>query len=1265
MPPEDQVLVDLELAQLNRFQHNAPLVETDDAQGRKFLGNAMPSSMSANGTGDEPVFRGPPMKEPNLAAMESAHAQPPSLQSVARPLPSANPAESEIKSTSAPSFANDEDRVPSASELPPLVRDGAAASSEAADGDLPKQELPRADHHHSSPEDPRSEPERAEEDRFPPSVETKRDAPAAVVAVDDDDDDDEESGTKLEDRVKKAPKRLEQYSKYVQLMEDRMTFLEEKFRKLENRGELVPPPEVSRQTEGKAAIPELRYVRWEDFKTKYVDEQTYAIEVLVGGARYWYQRQNDEWMRRWRAGNEDPAAAYEGPDGQDPESNDELPERIRINSRPLLAILCNVCLQDAGEWAEPRVMLRPFKLLVRYDAQIREVYDKLAAQWAEKGLEQADAPAPADAAAAAHAEGAEVAPDAAPVDAAEKADHDAERTKLARSTVAAAKNKTSKDASDDLVGSLEALKDLQCLIDFMDQRIAPVVERFRNRSRRSVQFHELWLLFKAGDLIYCPRRADLAQKEDDAAPSDAVNQGRYQIAFKIFHVDGGRAKLSRKDNVGDQPSLKDRLNPFQIWSYYVDYDGENYGAVGNYTTIQPFEGERQICSLEAFPLDYADNYPALYEELKARGLKFQSVLHQKHLFYEGTTYTSNPNGSIPGILSKHSEHVNSEVIVDFTEGFKLGPAKALYNADLEWLEEHITTTKYADEFDEDYPTTIWRERNQKEVHSHRSDNIFNDDTMDLRYSKMHLTTDPFLKSVTEIDTEVGLNNQDAVRQDDILLLPSRVIGYVLRGRKWALLNVQFLRSIVPKSDGFKDLKLPSGHKEMVQALVRSHSMRRDIDAAAKDSTDFDVVRGKGRGLIILLHGVPGVGKTSTAECVAESTGKPLFPITCGDLGLLPQEVEESLQSIFHLAQTWDCVLLLDEADIFLAQRTRTDLKRNALVSVFLRVLEYYMGILFLTTNRVGAFDEAFKSRIHISLYYPELAKPQAMKIWEMNLERTKKIDRERTKTATIPGLVIDEDEIRIFAEDHWIEHHNAIGKWNGRQIRNAFQTASALALYEAHMQNVERLTKAERVAGAEDVNGNGNVVPIAPQLGRRHFEKVAKSTLQFDQYMEETLGKSDADAAHFRGDRTDRFRPSPRPDRQPPPQQQQQQPYGGGRMYAGPPAPPDPGPYHDYHDYHDYEYVDPSNAPLPPLTSTRPSAIRSSRGTPRRSLRPESSAPPGLGRGGLGGHAHAHGQTDFVEYHAQTAWTGGPEVAKALGAPAPYDGGYEDEDDFD
>lgn len=156
-----------------------------------------------------------------------------------------------------------------------------------------------------------------------------------------------------------------------------------------------------------------------------------------------------------------------------------------------------------------------------------------------------------------------------------------------------------------------------------------------------------------------------------------------------------------------------------------------------------------------------------------------------------------------------------------------------------------------------------------------------------------------------------------------------------------------LRAIERQDNAWQDLEIPVGHKNIVQSLIDTHFSQ----DKARD-TQFDLVRDKGKGVIILLHGVPGVGKTATAECVAASNQRPLLPITCGDLGLKPQEVEATLQTSFQLAQAWNCVMLLDEADVFLAQRTNQDIERNALVSVFLRVLEYYEGVLFLTTNRV-------------------------------------------------------------------------------------------------------------------------------------------------------------------------------------------------------------------------------------------------------------------------------------------------------------------------
>ena len=80
--------------------------------------------------------------------------------------------------------------------------------------------------------------------------------------------------------------------------------------------------------------------------------------------------------------------------------------------------------------------------------------------------------------------------------------------------------------------------------------------------------------------------------------------------------------------------------------------------------------------------------------------------------------------------------------------------------------------------------------------------------------------------------------------------------------------------------------------------------------------------------------------------------------------------------MFFSARKWGCVLLLDEADVFLAKRGKggDNIDRNALVSVFSRILKYYSVILFLKINRIGSFDEAFKSRIHVPCTIPYSAR---------------------------------------------------------------------------------------------------------------------------------------------------------------------------------------------------------------------------------------------------------------------------------------------------
>jgi hypothetical protein len=132
-------------------------------------------------------------------------------------------------------------------------------------------------------------------------------------------------------------------------------------------------------------------------------------------------------------------------------------------------------------------------------------------------------------------------------------------------------------------------------------------------------------------------------------------------------------------------------------------------------------------------------------------------------------------------------------------------------------------------------------------------------------------------------------------------------------------------------------------------------------------------------------------------------------VSVGELGTDARTLEHQLSRILEVAHIWGAVLLLDEADVFLERRSVHDLHRNALVSIFLRLLEYFQGILFLTTNRVETFDEAFQSRIHIALRYNDLDQKAKKQIWKTFLNMVEKdirtIEAEKAAKAAAEDVV--------------------------------------------------------------------------------------------------------------------------------------------------------------------------------------------------------------------------------------------------------------------
>ncbi|KAI1739152.1 AAA family ATPase [Xylaria scruposa] len=326
--------------------------------------------------------------------------------------------------------------------------------------------------------------------------------------------------------------------------------------------------------------------------------------------------------------------------------------------------------------------------------------------------------------------------------------------------------------------------------------------------------------------------------------------------------------------------------------------------------------------------------------------------------------------------------------------------------------------------------------------------------------------------------EKAMNCQEPPEDPFLLLLPPKILGFGLHDKKWKNLFVKHLNPVQWNKKAFEQLVLDPQKKELIEAMVRTH---------INSSIATDVIEGKGKGLIILLHGGPGTGKTLTAESVAELAERPLYRVTCGDIGTDPESVERYLESVLYIGTIWKAVVLLDESDVFLEEREKTDLQRNALVSVFLRVLEYYEGILILTSNRVGIFDEAFKSRVQLTLHYPPLDAKGRWQIWDNFIRLLQKQQEQATtqasnrNTGLADGEQVNTEELRdkidVLAKENL----------NGRQIRNAITSARRLARFRNK------------------------------PLSYTHLDQTIRVVDEFEKYVEKTHGHSARDYARATG----------------------------------------------------------------------------------------------------------------------------------------------------
>ncbi|KAF2191445.1 P-loop containing nucleoside triphosphate hydrolase protein [Zopfia rhizophila CBS 207.26] len=581
-----------------------------------------------------------------------------------------------------------------------------------------------------------------------------------------------------------------------------------------------------------------------------------------------------------------------------------------------------------------------------------------------------------------------------------------------RENFAPGEREADEDDSEPCEVEEDTYEHLGIVLKFLQQTLKDSLEKEKARHARDVPvttYDLLWTLFRPGiDVYFDTQSCGILDSYVVRSVNWEINNGspvRYTIS---------------------------------LWNLY--YNAIYVGPRIYQAVVLPFDGEKEIADLDIFPCEYLrkdkhkETVDDMRKRLEKRGKMFYRLTSKQCMWYDGLT-TTFPRHRFTGL-----------VMID-TESYwvSLNSDKPQPNGKLPPPPPPPLLSDDVGERSIGGIPTCFCKRCVK-LNNVKKKSRFAD------YARINPMT---TKELTP---------------HQYFLCDRSVHGFIMKVRNWHRLDVSNFSE--PKYDIklVDELVLEPSTRTLIKSLSSKYTRNESapqtpatshaiIDTSDQWSADF--VQGKGEGLIFLLHGKPGVGKTYTAECIAEFTKRPLLSLTCTDIGTNPMTIESKLTYWFKLAKHWGAILLIDEADIYMEQRVTQDLERNNLVAGFLRAIEYYQGILFLTTNRVGTFDEAFMSRIHVSVHYPDFDDEERGEVWETFF---KKLERERGNSFTVAeqtrNYVKSSKEVRAV-------------KWNGREIRNAFQTAVALAEAEDSkdkqgriMLNQDHIRSIVRVSGA-------------------------------------------------------------------------------------------------------------------------------------------------------------------------------------------------------
>lgn len=440
-----------------------------------------------------------------------------------------------------------------------------------------------------------------------------------------------------------------------------------------------------------------------------------------------------------------------------------LPERIRVNSTHIIEMLSSIHGSSMGsddEKPSSLVLLRPFRILNAYEKDIRERTLKLAGQTEA------------------------VAGEKVPVEVDASKQQEASETSRSNEEP----NEKANEATLTIEEMAERTDQLKCLCEFMDKFLAPKATYLNSVSYDKVFFPDLWFLFQPGtDVI----SADGKQ----AYRVISVQSKRHKGVDRWADLWNWRSEKSDSgSDSGSSRSRNDARGDFVIKCVYIHFDGRSIGPVLKTFSINKWEGEKDITYLEIFPLRFLVSKrlkeslisstaegPAdkpgkslesgireLREKLVERGRKFVEVAGVKQMYYAGFA------------ADTHDE-IESQVMVDFGEALS-------HKSRSTWIPKirRITGAEWlsnSDDNDEKCTADCCWEENVHDdsyVEVNNAEKYLNDLMAEVKDTPHRLPSAIiFPRSLEDIKTE-----ENALKDDELMLMSYCVFGFVLRDRSW-------------------------------------------------------------------------------------------------------------------------------------------------------------------------------------------------------------------------------------------------------------------------------------------------------------------------------------------------------------------------------------------------------------------------------------------------------------------------------------------------